>query len=94
MHPGLLRLVGLMQKSRMGVFHHAGSPAGLAKQYIAEEREADHLAGNATRTELRKLGRDIAALMRKLAMLEARKAEIEKLSGTSAGRGPGRAVRG
>lgn len=30
MHPELLRLIGLMQKSRMGVFHHEGTEAGLA----------------------------------------------------------------
>lgn len=30
MHPELLRLVGLMQKSRMGMFHHEGTQAGLA----------------------------------------------------------------
>jgi hypothetical protein len=30
MHPELLQLVGLMQKSRMGVFHHEGTDAGLA----------------------------------------------------------------
>ena len=30
MHPELLRLIGLMQKSRMGVFHHEGTQSGLA----------------------------------------------------------------
>jgi hypothetical protein len=64
------------------------------EQYIAEELGAEHVASNAAKTELRKLGRDIATLKRKLAELEARKVEIEKLSGTSAVRRPGRAVRG
>ncbi len=58
------------------------------EQYIAEELGADHLASNAAKTELRVLGRDIASLKKKLAALEARKAEIEKLSGTSAVRRP------
>lgn len=47
------------------------------EQFIVEELGAEHLASNATKTELRKLGKDIAALKRKLAALEARKAEIE-----------------
>lgn len=40
------------------------------------------------RSQLGKLGKDIAALKRKLAALEVRKAEIEKLSGVSTVRRP------
>ena len=53
------------------------------EQYIADELGAGYLASHATKAELRKLVRDIARHKRTLAALEARKAEIEKLSGTS-----------
>jgi hypothetical protein len=36
-----------------------------------------HLTSNVTKTELRKIGREIAALRKKLAALEVRKAELE-----------------
>jgi hypothetical protein len=37
-----------------------------------------HLAAEAIQTELRKIGKEIADLKRKLALLEARKTELER----------------
>lgn len=47
------------------------------EQYIVGQLGRKHLAAEATQTELRKIGKEIAGLRRKLAMLEARKAELE-----------------
>ena len=47
------------------------------EQYIVEQLGSKHLVSKATQTELRKIGKEIADLRKKLAALEARKAEIE-----------------
>jgi hypothetical protein len=47
------------------------------EQYIVEQLGSKHLTSNVTKTELRKIGREIAALRKKLAALEVRKAELE-----------------
>ena len=49
--------------------------------YIAEQHGPGRLASAKTRTELRKINKEIADLKKKLAALELRKAEIEKESG-------------
>jgi len=47
------------------------------EQYIVEQLGSKHLASRTTQTELRKVNKDIAELKKKLAALQARKAEIE-----------------
>ena len=47
------------------------------EQYIAEQLGSNHLANRKAQTELRKVNKDIAVLKKKLAALQARKAEIE-----------------
>jgi hypothetical protein len=47
------------------------------EQYVAEQLGSKHLVNNVTQTELRKIGKGIADLKKKLAALEARKAELE-----------------
>jgi hypothetical protein len=45
--------------------------------YIAEQLGSNHLASRKAQTELRKIDKEIADLKKKLAALEARKAESE-----------------
>lgn len=47
------------------------------EQYIVEQLGSKHLASRTTHTELRKVNKDITELKKRLAALEARKAEIE-----------------
>jgi hypothetical protein len=47
-------------------------------KYIAEQLGSSHLASTKTQTELRKVNKEIAALKKKLAALQARKVEIEQ----------------
>jgi hypothetical protein len=47
------------------------------EQYIVEQLGSKHLVSNVTQTELRKIGKEISDLRKKLAALEARKTEIE-----------------
>src|SRR5271163_1387774 len=47
------------------------------EQYIAEQLGSQQLGDRKTQDELRKINREIAALKKKLATLQARKAEIE-----------------
>src|SRR5208337_3296871 len=47
------------------------------EQYIAERLGSNHLVSGKAQTELRNLNREIADLRKKVATLEARKAEIE-----------------
>src|SRR5208283_1627695 len=47
------------------------------EQYIVEKFGSKHLMGKKTKAELRKTDREIADLKKKLAALQARKAEIE-----------------
>ena len=47
------------------------------EKYIAEQLGPKHLVSKVNDMELRKIGKEIADLRRKLAMLEARKAELE-----------------
>jgi hypothetical protein len=49
--------------------------------YIAEERGPSDLAGTKTRTELRKIKKEMAQLKKKLTALQARKAELEQGTG-------------
>lgn len=51
------------------------------EQFIAEKFGKDYLLKNCNDAELRKVKREIGQLKKKLARLEARKAELEKLSG-------------
>src|SRR5216683_1374540 len=48
------------------------------ERYIVEKLGSSHLASTKTRTELRKVKKEIAELKKKLTALQARKAEIEK----------------
>ncbi len=48
------------------------------EKYIAEQFGSSHLAGSKAQAELRKINREIASLRKKLAALQARKAEMEK----------------
>ncbi len=48
------------------------------ERYIAQKLGSSHLASTKTRTELRKVKKEIAELKKKLTALQARKAEIEK----------------
>ena len=45
--------------------------------YIAEKLGAEHLTSTKTRTELRAINKEVADIKRRLAVLEARKAELE-----------------
>ena len=49
--------------------------------YIAEQLGSSHLAGTKTQTELRKVKKEMAALKKILTALQARKAELEQVSG-------------
>jgi len=65
---------------RNGAMH--GSPyirilRGQLETYIAEELGSQHLTGKKESTELRKIKSEIGSLKRKLAVLLARKVEIE-----------------
>lgn len=51
------------------------------EQYIAEELGSSHLASTKTRTELRKIKKEIADLKQKLTALEVRQAELEQAIG-------------
>lgn len=46
--------------------------------YVAAELGSDYLAGRKAQTELRAVRKEIAEISRKLAALEARKAELER----------------
>jgi hypothetical protein len=46
--------------------------------YIAEQLGPEHLANKKTQTELRAIRKEIAEIRRKLAVLETRKAELER----------------
>jgi hypothetical protein len=48
------------------------------ERYIAEQLGSNHLLSRKTQTELRKVNKEIADLKKKLAALQARKAEIER----------------
>ena len=48
------------------------------EQYIAEKLGADRVSTGKDQTELRKIKKDMAALTKKLAELQARRTEIEK----------------
>ena len=48
------------------------------EHYIAEQFGSNHLAGSKVQTELRKVNKEIAGLMKKLAALQVRKTEMEK----------------
>lgn len=48
------------------------------EKYITEKLGADRLASGKTQTELRKIKKEIAALTRRLAVLQTRSTEIEK----------------
>jgi hypothetical protein len=50
---------------------------GQLEQYIVEQLGHGHLVTEGARTELRKIGKEISDLTRRLALLEARKAELE-----------------
>jgi hypothetical protein len=50
---------------------------GQLEQYIAEQLGSNHLARRKHQTELRKIDKEIVDLKKKLAALQARKAEIE-----------------
>ena len=47
------------------------------EQYIVEQLGSNYLMSRTTQTDLRKISKEIADLKKKLAVLEARKAEIE-----------------
>jgi hypothetical protein len=47
------------------------------EQYIAQQLGSNNLAGTKARTELRKINHEIASLKKKLATLQAKKAEME-----------------
>ena len=47
------------------------------EQYIVKQLGRKHLAAETDKTELRKLAKEIAGLKKNLAVLEARKAELE-----------------
>lgn len=49
------------------------------EKYIAEQLGSNYLISRKSRTELRKINKEIADTRKKLEELEARKAEIEKL---------------
>ena len=49
--------------------------------YIVGQHGAGYLAGSKTKTELRKINKEIAEFKRKLTALQVRKAEIEKAAG-------------
>jgi ubiquinone biosynthesis protein UbiJ len=46
--------------------------------YIAEKLGSEHLKGKKAQTELRAINKEIADIRTKLAVLEARKAELER----------------
>jgi hypothetical protein len=48
------------------------------EKYIAQQLGSNHLAGTKARTELRKINTEIASLKKKLAALQAQKADMEK----------------
>lgn len=48
------------------------------EEYIAEELGHDRLSGGKNHTELRKIKKEIADLKRKLAVLQARRTELEE----------------
>ncbi len=50
--------------------------------YIAEQLGAEHLARRKSQTELRAISKEIADIRKKLAALEARKAELERSNKT------------
>jgi cell division protein FtsB len=47
------------------------------EQYILEQLGSNHLWSRKTQTELRKVNKEIADLKKKLAVLQARKADLE-----------------
>lgn len=59
---------------------------GQLERYIAEQRGAEYLSVSRDQTELRKIKREMAHLKRRMNVLQARRAELEKLpSGKSPG---------
>ena len=48
------------------------------EQYIAEELGADRLSSGKNQTELRKIRKEMADLKKRLAVLQARRTELEK----------------
>ena len=54
------------------------SPRSQLEPYIVEQFGPEYLASKKSQTELRAISKEIADLRKKLAALEARKAELER----------------
>ncbi len=64
-------------KDRLGGNPYLGVLRSQLEKYIAEQYGSKHLAIKTTQTELRKIGKEISDLKKKLTAHEARKAALE-----------------